>query len=78
MKLGDIATALRAHGRPCWRKQGYRTQGAAEAQKRSLLRRGLEKDAETINTYQCPHCGEWHVGHSEWRRTSATTTEEGR
>lgn len=55
--------ALRALARPCWPKKQHATRGAARAQMRSLLNRGLEKDATLIHVYRCPHCDGWHVGH---------------
>lgn len=62
-RIGDVATDLARAASPCWRKQRLESRGAAEAQMRSLLKRGLEKDAATIRAYACPHCGFWHVGH---------------
>jgi hypothetical protein len=49
--------------RRCFPKEQCATQGAAEAQMRSIVRRGLEKNIETIHVYRCPDCGAWHVGH---------------
>lgn len=58
------APVLRQLARRCWPKEQCESQGAAEAQMRSLLRRGLEKNADTVHVYHCPHCRMWHVGHS--------------
>lgn len=63
--MNALAVALKASGvgRRCFPKERCPTRGAAEAQMRSIVRRGLEKDADRIHCYQCPHCGDWHVGH---------------
>jgi hypothetical protein len=53
---------LKGLARPCWRKQKWATEAAAQAQLRSIVKRGLEKDPERIRVYKCP-CGAWHVGH---------------
>lgn len=57
------APGLRRLARKCWPKEQHRTQGAAEAAMRSLLKRGLEKDAEKLHAYLCPFCKFWHTGH---------------
>lgn len=54
---------IRDLARKCWPKEMHETRGAAEAQMRSIQKRGLEKDASRIHVYQCPHCQKWHVGH---------------
>lgn len=56
-------TALRTMARPCWPKEQHTSLGAAEAQLRSITKRGLEKNIARIHTYLCPHCGTYHVGH---------------
>jgi hypothetical protein len=56
-------TPLRRLARKCWPKEQHETKGAAEAQMRSLTRRGLEKDATLVHVYKCPYCSLWHVGH---------------
>ena len=62
--------ALRALVRKCWPKEQHKTQGAAEAQMRSITKRDLEKDNSRIHVYECPDCvhpdtkkAAWHVGH---------------
>lgn len=55
--------ALRALGRACFPKEQHANQAAAEAQLRSIIKRGLEKDIARIRTYKCRACGAWHVGH---------------
>ena len=70
MRLGEIAPVLQRFGNPCWRKERHATEGAAEAAQRSLERRDLAKDLETINVYHCAYCGAWHVGHSSLRGRS--------
>lgn len=57
-------TPLREHARKCWPKEQCESRGAAEAQMRSIVKRGLEKNIDTIHVYECPHCHMWHVGHS--------------
>lgn len=54
---------LRSMARRCWPKEQHDTIGAAEAQLRSITKRGLEKNIERIHTYLCPHCRKYHVGH---------------
>lgn len=55
---------LRSLSRPCFPKEQHATRGAAEAQMRSILKRGLEKDSKRIHVYKCPDCHAWHVGHA--------------
>lgn len=64
VRLQDDPT-LRSLARACFPKEQHDTQGAAEAQMRSITKRGLEKDAAKIHTYECPHCNKWHVGHGQ-------------
>lgn len=61
-RMSDHPT-VKALARRCWPKEQHATRGAAEAQLRSIVRRALEKDAERIHVYECPHCRTWHVGH---------------
>lgn len=60
-------TELRRLARRCWPKEQHASQKKAEAQMRSLLKRGLEKDETKLHAYECPDCGSWHVGHGEVR-----------
>lgn len=60
-RLRDLP-ALRDLMRACWPKEQHETQGAAEAQLRSITKRALEKSS-AIHTYRCPVCHHWHVGH---------------
>lgn len=60
-RLGELASVEGAW--PCWRKERWPSRGAAEAQLRSILRRGKAKDVRRINVYECPHCRLFHVGH---------------
>ena len=62
LRLRDIP-ALRALARRCWPKEQHASKGIADAAMRSLLKRGLEKDAKRIHSYECPFCGSWHTGH---------------
>lgn len=63
VSVNRMCDVLRPLGRACFPKEQHETQGAAEAQVRSLTRRSLEKDAGRIHAYKCPHCPGWHVGH---------------
>lgn len=47
--------------RQCWGKQRHRTRAEAQAHKASMGYVGLE-------SYECPHCGKWHIGHSVKRQ----------
>lgn len=72
-RLDELAPTLypvREHARKvakgrqkCWPKEQHRSEGAARAQLRSIVKRGLEKNAARIHVYQCPCCRCWHVGH---------------
>lgn len=69
-RLGDFPSAVPLR-RVCWRKERHQTIGAAEAQARSLTRRGLDGDG--VRGYACPSCGGFHVGHppgadKAWKR----------
>lgn len=63
--MNQLADALRSVGavRKCWPKPQCPSRGAAEAQLRSVMRRGLDRDPSTVNVYRCRACGCWHVGH---------------
>lgn len=56
--------------RSCWPKETHDSEGAATAQLRSIVRRGLAKDVARIHVYRCPECSRargmsaWHVGHA--------------
>jgi len=45
------------------RKHPHDSKGAAEAQARSIKRRGLQRN-NRIHAYRCPDCGRYHVGHA--------------
>lgn len=63
MMLNRMSDALRPFVRACWPKEQHASHGAASAQMRSLLKRGLEKDARRLRVYRCRHCHWFHVGH---------------
>lgn len=70
MSINRMSDALRPVGRRCFPKEQHDTRGAAEAQLRSITKRGLEKTPH-IHVYECPHCTNpetgkpyWHVGTS--------------
>jgi hypothetical protein len=47
-------------------KHCHKSKGAAEAQKRALLKRADNVlNPETLCTYHCHKCDAWHVGHNE-------------
>jgi len=62
MRLGDVVRLIGVTPSRCWRKQKWRSEGAAKAHLRSLLRAPFVKDAEHLGVYLCPHCGWYHVG----------------
>lgn len=70
--MGTMKTALEAAGfwtlpakRRPWHdgKFPHDTMGQAQAAVRSLQRRDLAKDCETIHAYQCVTCLKFHTGH---------------
>lgn len=67
--LNRMADKLRPHVRACWPKEQHRSPGAAQAQLRSITRRGLAKNEATIRVYVCHQCKfedgspVYHVGH---------------
>ena len=72
-RLNPLADALIKAGfappraRPwCDNKTRHKSQGAADAQLRSLKKRGIVYGEETLNSYRCYTCGFWHVGHAPW------------
>lgn len=66
--LNSLAQAFQKEGlgRPCWPKEQHATEGAARAQLRSILKRGLHKN-ERLHVYRCPFCGSHHIGHGKSR-----------
>ena len=60
--LMSMADILKPHARACWPKAMCASREAAQAQLRSIIKRGLEKN-NRIHPYRCPHCRSWHVGH---------------
>jgi hypothetical protein len=69
MRLADtglrrIANEMRMWDR-CRGKIRHSSRGIAEAASRSLGRRALDRPEEgSLNTYRCPRCLCWHVGHT--------------
>jgi hypothetical protein len=64
MKLGEIARLDGLTLPKCWRKQKYKSEGAANAHLRSLGRSaGVQRENE-LNAFVCPWCKYWHVGRS--------------
>lgn len=49
--------------RQCYPKQQHDTFGAADAQKRSIEKRNLQR-SKRLHVYKCPHCFKYHVGHA--------------
>lgn len=62
MKLGEAARLVGVAPNPCWRKQKWKSEGAAQAHLRSLLRASFVKDAKLLNVFLCPYCRWYHVG----------------
>lgn len=62
MKLGESARLTGMTLDRCWRKQKWRSEGAANAHLRALLRFAKVKNQELLNVYLCPYCSMWHVG----------------
>lgn len=63
-ELRRMANDIRMWHR-CRGKWRHKTQGIAEAACRSLRRRGIDRPEEgQLNTYRCPRCLSWHVGHT--------------
>jgi len=52
----------------CWRKQSWKSKGAAEAHMRALKRSPGVKHADRLNVYECLQCKRYHVG--RWIPTS--------
>ena len=65
MKLGDSARLVGMSLNRCWKKQKWKSEGAAKAHLRALLRSSGVYDEDKLATYRCPLCGFWHVGHKE-------------
>ena len=61
--LRRITNEMRKWDR-CNGKRRHKTQGIAEAACRALRRRRMDCPEEgQLNTYRCPRCLDWHVGH---------------
>lgn len=64
MKLGEVARLIGVSPNRCWRKQRWRSQGAADAHLRALRKAPWCKDGAQLNVYLCPWCQWYHVGHN--------------
>lgn len=63
MKLGDVARLQGVKLPRCWKKQKWKSEGAAKAHLRALLRNPGVQNVDRLNVYQCQACGGWwHVG----------------
>lgn len=62
-----MTAAVGTKGRACTGKVRHLTKGAAEAEKRRLVREEGYHPGR-IETYHCRHCGHFHVGHKPRRR----------
>ena len=63
--IGDLKAvrdALAPGSAPPCRKEGHRSQGAAESHLRALLKSGKAQSPERLNAYRCRKCGRWHIG----------------
>jgi len=65
--LRDHLKAVMREERPCYPKQQHDTRGGADAQKRSIEKRNLQKNSR-LHVYHCPHCFKYHVGHASHGR----------
>lgn len=63
MKIGDTARLINVAPNKCWRKQRWKSEGAAKAQLRSILKSAQVVDGHQLTAYLCRHCQFWHVGH---------------
>ena len=64
MKLGEVARLIDVTPNRCWRKEKWRSVGAANAHLRALLRAPYVKNKEQLHVYPCPYCWWYHVGRS--------------
>ena len=51
--------------RECEGKTRHPSKAEAEAHIWALVRQGTRR--RTMKSYQCPHCGAWHVAHTRPR-----------
>lgn len=64
-----VMGAGRTKGRACQGKQRHPNKDAAERALFRLARAGADRAG--LNTYQCRHCGGWHLGHRPHRKARA-------
>jgi hypothetical protein len=48
----------------CAGKQPYPSESAADAALRMAQRERVMRTCAGVQSYQCPFCGEWHLGHA--------------
>jgi hypothetical protein len=63
MRLGEVARLIGLRPSYCWRKQQWKSEGAAKAHLRALLRSPGGRDKDRLVVYQCGVCQWYHVGH---------------
>lgn len=64
MKLGEVARLIGVTPSRCWRKQKYKSKGAADAHLRALRRANYVQGEAQLNSFLCRGCGCYHVGHA--------------
>lgn len=52
---------------PITGKLMFTSQVAADRRAERVAQRGKAKKSETVHSYQCPHCGGWHIGRDKSR-----------
>ena len=57
-------------GTGCRGKQPYRTRRRAEIERKLIVRRGRLDHPDTLESYHCPACGQWHLGNRRDAKTS--------
>jgi hypothetical protein len=70
MKLGEVARLIGVTPSPCWRKQRWKSEGAANAHLRALRKAEYVRGEEQLNVFFCRHCKWYHVGHvggDQWK-----------
>ena len=57
-----MASKRAVHRKQCGNKVRHPTQTEAAGARRALIKQ--KGWTGTINTYRCPFCGGWHIGHT--------------
>lgn len=59
-----MASKRAVRRKQCDGKVRHPTQAVAANARRALIK--AKGWTGTINTYRCPFCGGWHIGHTGW------------